>query len=356
MSVINKMLRDLDGRLVTGPIHDQDKKDPVGMTSGTLIAKNSAPVMPKMGTLKIVVMLIALTLLLSAGVLAWWYQTQNQASLHTAEPVMIVTAPVKSTPAFVTPQAAVAVVVASPVRAMDTPNQASAKIVQTDASLKMDNTLAEVPRHATPPKPFATERTLPVSVALPTGRSMPQLDAPKNALPNITRRSPALDALAQAQNLWRAGSREAAIDLVRETMVVAEQANLTDASAANNFVLVSLARELGRMEMAEGRVSQVLSLLTRLEPALSGDADVWALRGNAAQRVGRHEESASAYLAALKLRPNEPRWMLGAAVSMAAQGKTVRAAEMAEKARIGGAMSTEVATYLRQLGVVVREP
>src|SRR5450830_1647840 len=145
MSVINKMLRDLDGRLVTGPIHDQDKKDPVGMTIGTLIAKNSAPVMPKMGTLKIVVMLIALTLLLSAGVLAWWYQTQNQASLHTAEPVMIVTAPVKSTPAFVTPQAAVAVVVASPVRAMDTPNQASAKIVQTDASLKMDNTLAEVP-------------------------------------------------------------------------------------------------------------------------------------------------------------------------------------------------------------------
>jgi Flp pilus assembly protein TadD len=119
--------------------------------------------------------------------------------------------------------------------------------------------------------------------------------------------------------------------------------------------LASLARELARMELAEGQVSQALAMLTRLEPALSGFADVWAVRGNAAQRLGRHQESAAAYMMALKLRPDEPRWMLGAAVSLAAQGQTAAAAELAEKARAGGVLSREVAAYLRQLGVALRE-
>ena len=136
--------------------------------------------------------------------------------------------------------------------------------------------------------------------------------------------------------------------------MAAERTNAVDASAANKAALASLVRELARMELAEGRVSQTLELLKRLEPALSGVADIWAIRGNAAQRLGRHAESVAAYQMALKLRPNELRWMLGAAVSLAAQGQTAAAAELAEKARAGGALTPELATYLRQLGVPLR--
>jgi tetratricopeptide (TPR) repeat protein len=168
-------------------------------------------------------------------------------------------------------------------------------------------------------------------------------------------RSPAAqEALAQAQQLWNAGSRSAAIDLLHEALILAERANLAGAPSGSSSVIASIARELARMELAEGRVSQVLVLLTRLEPLLSDVADIWAIRGNAAQRLGQHPESAAAYLMALKLRPNEPRWMLGAAVSLAAQGQTSAAAELAEKARDGGALSPEVASYLRQLGVPLR--
>jgi hypothetical protein len=46
---------------------------------------------------------------------------------------------------------------------------------------------------------------------------------------------------------------------------------------------------------------------------------------------------------------------LAAAVSWAAQGQTVKAAELAEKARVGGALSPEVVSYLRQLNVPLRE-
>jgi Flp pilus assembly protein TadD len=172
---------------------------------------------------------------------------------------------------------------------------------------------------------------------------------------SASRQSAAQEVLAQARNLWNTGAQESAVELVREALTTAERAYYAGASAENNSVLASLAREMARMQLAQGQVSQALALLTRLEPALSGVADIWALRGNAAQRLARHAESSDAYQMALQLRPNEPRWMLGAAVSLAAQGQTVAAAELAEKARAGGALSPDVAAYLRQLGVTLPE-
>ena len=50
-------------------------------------------------------------------------------------------------------------------------------------------------------------------------------------------------------------------------------------------------------------------------------------------------------------RPGEPRWMLGAAVSLAAQGQLVPAAQWLEQARALGPVSPDVLSYLRQLGV-----
>jgi MSHA biogenesis protein MshN len=91
-----------------------------------------------------------------------------------------------------------------------------------------------------------------------------------------------------------------------------------------------------------------------LEPALSNQADLWAVRGNAAQRLARHQESVQAYFKALALRPNEPRWMLGAAVSLAALGQLDAAAEQAEKARAAGVVSPEILAYLRQAGVPLK--
>jgi tetratricopeptide (TPR) repeat protein len=118
----------------------------------------------------------------------------------------------------------------------------------------------------------------------------------------------------------------------------------------------SLVRELGRMQLADGRAAASLDLLTRLEPVLGRDADIWALRGNAAQRLGRHQDSVRAYAAALQLRPNEQRWLLGSAVSLAALGQTAQASEMAERARAIGPISKEVQAYLRQAGVQTSEP
>jgi len=178
---------------------------------------------------------------------------------------------------------------------------------------------------------------------------MPAAAPPSLPAPPAPRRQPAAqETLAQAQSLWAAGSHDAALALLREALALAEGA--PDAAAQ----LPPLARELARMELALGRSGAALALLTRLEPQLAAHADLWAMRGNAAQRLGQHAESVQAYQRALQLRPGEPRWLLGAAVSLAALGQLESAAQYAEQARALGPVSAEVLAYLRQAGVPLR--
>ena len=125
--------------------------------------------------------------------------------------------------------------------------------------------------------------------------------------------------------------------------------------AGGNAVLVPMVREMARMQLAEGRFGAVWDMLTRLEPQLGNQADLWAIRANAAQRLGRHQDSVRAYTMALQSRPNEQRWLLGTAVSLAALGQTSDAADMADKARAVGPVSKDILAYLRQAGVPIRE-
>ncbi|OGB33798.1 MAG: hypothetical protein A3F78_20695 [Burkholderiales bacterium RIFCSPLOWO2_12_FULL_61_40] len=163
------------------------------------------------------------------------------------------------------------------------------------------------------------------------------------------------DAVAHAQSLWNVGSREAAIEWMEEVVATAERAVAAGATPATTRLLVLPVRELARMQLAQSHPQAVWDLLTRLEPYLGNQADLWAVRANAAQRLGRHQDSVHAYMVALQSRPNEQRWLLGAAVSLAALGQLTSAAEMAEKARAVGSVSKDVLAYLRQTGVPVKD-
>lgn len=386
MSVINKMLRDLDSRQAASKIPFQAEESVAGRVYGTLRTSDSIRTGRRWRSSRFWTGLAAAFMVLGAAAGAGWYLQQNEFLKRKVDLARRVSIPAKSALVIAVAPGPALAAISSPVPVPSDPANDSLKSTQAtppvdaklplpvttaksgippaDISLKMDSTFKWLPRMdkpaslsavATPrisPEHPPTERAVtgpvntPVIMAPATASVVPQ---------SPSHRPPALEALAQAQSLWNTGSREAAIHLVSDALVVAERASLAGSGSGNNSVLSSLARELARMDLAEGRMSEALVMLTRLEPALSGFADIWAMRGNAAQRMGKHEESAMAYLTALKLRPNEPRWMLGAAVSLAAQGKTAAAAELAEKARAAGVLSPEVETYLRQLGVPLRE-
>jgi tetratricopeptide (TPR) repeat protein len=186
---------------------------------------------------------------------------------------------------------------------------------------------------AAPPKPAASD-------VVPIGQRQQQA---------------AREAQAQAQALWNSGAHDNAIDLLQQAVATAERSAQSAPGAQATQALASLARELARMQVAQGRPGATVDMLARLEPLLSAEPDIWAVRANAAQRAGRHQESVSAYTTALQARPSEQRWLLGAAVSSAALGQTANAAALAEKAAAVGPVPKDVQAYLRQLGVPLKD-
>jgi MSHA biogenesis protein MshN len=367
VSVINKMLRDLDARRGEARLPDLPQGAIPETMEGTASVGAPAGQRARRWGWGLAV------LVLCAGALAWYLhatqavvppplQAVAPMAAPAAAPAAADAAPVADTsaqspapqaPAQESPEPAAEAPQAPPA---EPPSASEPQVAAEPAPARKPRRRSEVADTAqTPPateRPRNRSRTAapvpPAAAAAPASAAPMAADvsAPTAAQ---RRQSAAQETLAQAQSLWSAGSREAALQLVQDAVTVAERAQPVEAA-----LLAQLVREQVRMELALGRPGPALALLTRLEPALSGQADLWAVRGNAAQRLGRHQESVQAYLAALQLRPGEPRWMLGAAVSLAALGQLEAAARQAEQARALGPVSPEVLTYLRQAGVPLR--
>jgi MSHA biogenesis protein MshN len=197
-------------------------------------------------------------------------------------------------------------------------------------------------------------RVLAVEKPVLASREFRSDPVPEVALDSV-KPSSEFAVLAQAQSLWRSGSQDAAVEVLSQALAATEREQPGLSTLERSERLTSLVRELARMQLLLGQVRWTLDLLVRLAPVLSGSADIWAIRGNASQRLGQYQASVEAYSMALKIRPEEPRWMLGAAVSLASLGELKAAADMANKARAGGGASPEAIAYLKQLGVTLQE-
>jgi hypothetical protein len=340
MSVINKMLRDLDARQAAATGFARD--------SGTRAMQGTTGVPGRKGTrspVRALRWLVGLLVLLVAIGIAWYF---NQVEIYAIDR--------QQKPAV---EASVPITTATSRVQVDGAPSVPAVPIQPLAATPRSEPVKTPAVAPTPRLPITTPRPADQTALAPKPAPTPAV-APAPARTTITpapqpaRQSAAQETLAHAQALWASGSREAAAELMREAVAVAEQAQRAGTLAAGSPALPSLVRELVRMELADGRVSRVLDLLNRLEPLIADQADLWAVRGNAAQRLARHQESVHAYLKALELRSDEPRWMLGAAVSLAALGQLQAAAEQAEKARAAGIVSPEILTYLRQAGVPLK--
>jgi MSHA biogenesis protein MshN len=368
MSVINKMLRDLDNRQAASGATDAPA------TTDGLRQQGVVSVLPRPRHAIRWGWWLLLLLVVGMAAAGWWQWQQMEhmqpapspAPVAVVAPAMVVPAPAE----VVIAAPAQEVVVEAPLPVASSP--LSPPELRMDSTLSLSPARTTEPASAAPPKvavpslPVKVEPSAPaMAVAETPKKQPPAVSVPAQPVTNPASTAPAADAaglaqrqqqaaretLAQAQALWNSGARDNAIALLHDAVAAAERAAQTNASPGNSQTLVPMLRELGRMELAEGRASAVWDLLTRLEPLIANQPELWALRANAAQRLGRHQDSVQAYNAALQSRPNEQRWLLGAAVSLAALGQTIAAGEMADKARAVGPVSKEVQTYLRQQGV-----
>jgi len=368
VSVINKMLRDLDQR-GAGPV----KADASGAGSLQNTVSVSAAIKPvARSTWRL---WLAVFLLLAGLSGAAWFGLQRQVVVVGSAPssaaVGLAVTPPSSAPASAVPTVMGAV--SEPVPAPELPSvvvaDKPAPVAAEDgvaSKISMTPTpvqsLPRTEKVAQPEPPVAKAAVGLVERQADLLRMDMALKKPPVAVPKqlsetaepTTVATAAPQALTQAQNLWRSGSHAAAMDLLGRALTLIEGPVPAGPPLVEKAVLASLARELARMQLAEGQVAQALGLLQRLEPQLAQFADLWAMRGNAAQRLGQHAQAVHSYQQALLIKSDEPRWMLGQAVSLAAQGQTEPAAGLAEKVRQQGALPADLAQYLRQLGVVIR--
>lgn len=212
-------------------------------------------------------------------------------------------------------------------------NAAPASTEMLKLSMQLSAQLAEIP-----PSRLTAKSTSSAAVTAPG----------TTTVTNVPVRQVATDeTIAAVRALWNGGSRTGALATLRDALATAE-------AARNDRATAPLARELARLEVADNRAQGALDLLRRLENLLTDDADAWALRGNAEQRLAMHAEATQSYLSALRMRPTEGKWMLGAAISLAASGKLDEAQTWVERARERDAITPTIATYLQQLGIVAR--
>lgn len=411
MSVINKVLRDLDSRAPDFGARPLEPDTNVALTVGTTSVPDHVlpmrqgfrprSMLPWLGAAALVLILGAAWMWLDAGGVARLRAGREAATAPVGPaPVARVTAApavtledqvVRTQVPPVLPSVAVsAAAPASPVPALvELPQSPSALVVPApDTRLDRKPATPVEPAIARIPQPLPPMAAVP-TVAVPAAtkasadlmsQAPPIVDVaevrvaePLRTRPSTSPRADqpvasatrtpvpwpdaAQEAVTQAQRLWNSGARVSALAFLGDALSAVERAHGPELAppGAGAAVALSMVREMVRMEMLQARPAAVLAVLKRYEPVWEGQADLWALRGNAAQRLSNYAESAQAYRMALKLRPGESRWMLGAAVSLAAQGQTAAAAELVEQARAVATASPEVLLYLRQLGVPVPE-
>ena len=219
------------------------------------------------------------------------------------------------------------------------------------------------PAPIAPPPPMPIPRLQPV-VATPPAPIV-AVSAPIPASVPILASAPAVVTSAPAQPAASASKAIAALPKPIQPKAAASATGTASAatppqpkpsaSASASADTTALAlRDAVRQQLARGDYTGIWNTLGHLEESPK-NSDLWAIRANAAQRLGRHQECVHAYLVALEANPNEPRWLLGAAVSLAALGKTTQASEMAERARGLAPINKDVLNYLRQSGVSLND-
>ena len=344
MSVVNRMLQDIDRRRTVAGIDTPNAHADIRSVASR--SRRAPPV-------RRAVWVAALLIAAGALGLSVWRELPNRGPESAALPASTAfanqgtvqrlspsaPAPVVAAPAASVPVEPIEKSASEPAK----PQQQAQEQAQRNAarpsaetlklSLKLSALVADVqPRQLPAPAPLPTRKAAPSTTTIST-------------LP--ARQVAADETVLAARGMWNEGARAAALATLREALAESE-------TTRNNRATLVLARELARLEVADNHAEDALNLLRRLEPVLGEDADAWALRGNAEQRLAMHAEAAQSYLAALRLRPTEGKWMIGAAISLAAIGKLDEAKAWVDRARERGAITPTISAYLQQLGIATR--
>ena len=108
------------------------------------------------------------------------------------------------------------------------------------------------------------------------------------------------------------------------------------------------AMALARLQVERGDLSGASQTLERSLPAGGTSADYQGFAGHVAYRLGRHREAADHYQVAARLAPGDGRWWLGLGLACDAEGRVGEAREALLRAKASGTLSAELLAVAEQ--------
>lgn len=315
MSVINRMLQDLDARA--------GRADGMADALPPAVAVVRERSMPR----RVLLFALALVLVVALGVAVW-----------------LVRAPmIKPVPVAAAPAPVVKTIVLAPVP-MPLPAPA------LSPEITPEPVLAEVAPVAVPKaqaKPTAAapapEVAKPVIAAAPSVGSATRTDSPyRRALNDLAagRKADAIAALEQALQAdpRNSAARETLVGLLIEARRADEAMTQLQAALALDARQPALATLLARLQIGQGGdgIDTLLRGLPFAGSAADGGAAYHAFLAGALQRSSRHREAIAEYQAALQLAPDNGIWWMGLGLSLRADGEAAPSADAFRRARASG--------------------
>jgi MSHA biogenesis protein MshN len=379
MSLINKMLQDLDAR---------------GTPAGEALPAQIKAVErePRRPHLRVIAAGVAGV----AGAAALgWFVLLPYLHRHAApqiEPVRLAPHPVAKAPAATPPAAAAAAWAAAsaplapaPAAAAPAASPAPAPKAQTAALAPQASAPHPEPAHAEPaaaaarpaPVPAPKKRAAQAAAGVPAAPAASAASADGMVEPVQGRHT---DARQRAEAEYRRALASMQDGRMTETVAALEAALRIDpAHAAARQTLVGLLVEAGRGEDAmrqaqlgltqDPRQIALAMLLARLQiehggdgiavlmrtlPYAGNDADYRAFLAGALERQQRHAEAAEQYAAALRTAPDNGVWWMGLGIALQADKRNGEALDAFQKARAAGLPSQDlvdfVERHIQQLG------
>lgn len=329
MSLINKMLQDLDAR-----------GGAPGAGADPLLVKPVARPEPKL--VPRVALAVALVALLAVGIWLGW----RNASKPVKPIAPVVQRPM---PLASVPPGMVRVTPPVPVRLPESVVVAPAPVA---VAVAVAEPVAKPVRRAPRPVPKVASVVPPVDAA-PVARSSVSGEAEyRRALGNLQdgRVTEAIAALESSLHIdpRHEAARQTLVSLLVEAKRNDEAIPQLQLGLGLNPAQPAMAMLLARLQLESKNGAAAIDTLQRSLPYATGNGDYQAFLAGVLQRQGRNGEAVTQYQAALAATPGNPVWLMGLGISLQGEQRRREALAAFQQAAASGALPADLQGFVER--------
>ncbi len=154
--------------------------------------------------------------------------------------------------------------------------------------------------------------------------------------------------LTLQQDGGHAAARQALVGLLLENRRIDEAQQLLQEGLSLNPDQSAYAVLLARIQVERGDLQGAHELLLKHAGSAANNADYHAFDAAVLQRLGRHKEAVTGYQAALRLAPGAGVWWMGMGISLQADNRGTEALDAYRRAKAAGGLSPDLLSFVDQ--------